>query len=961
MKKILFFIFLFFSFTTMVSAMCPPDCTDPGEGKPGEPPGGGIVPPPADPTPWGDNCSNGNFCYKCVEQVGFSGTMDVGTTEQPCFVSGTREVIAEMEADGWFCPWAHYSGKNFSIEQIRDLQAQQQAIKKKIEDSGGTASNDSDLLPLLDLFDEIEKWGFKCMGKTFICDDNDPITAKKCKELKCDVYGQCDYDAVINKCQPPGGPTLPVVDKSKNRITCWDCLNNEEAPSDYRCMHSIPNQCWWYRQYNTALRTGGYYVSSCGTSYPVCSSWYYSKDIHTGQNVNTCEEYCKGEPHQPPPPVLWGCGGCTSCFGGASAADYECKNYVNLDLPVLPGESAICNIVPTPGGGGSPACEGTNSCWPKDQCEAKCIQYYYCKSGSVPICQSGYYKSLADCQGKNDGGCFDTRAECISNCGCVGGGCGPGLVQPPKMEIGNEGMNPVSGVGETGRFHICDTRFWNIGDAVNVPKTAYFKVEISDPISAQNIDAISMGFNHKNGDNTVDDLWISVVGLAANSGSGPGILAIRGIGASDVEVTTVTENLNGSPAVLTRTMTYVVTYKNTFPDNLNFAWVSAMDSVGRTLPWTYTDKSFKAWDCEVNYSGRLYDDSAIDSGDRACLVGYTSPATDANITNLTFINVGNTGDKVSATMTDGYSFESVGSTNCLIWGKEYGTTLVGTVDDDDGIFDARIIDLTAGVGGSTSYFCLGENINTTQKVYTIDPYTTAPPEIQLDLKMTQNAGHWFQVRGGGIQTDGSIDNVAPGNNKMVIKSVGASNDDSWVLAGKNLIKGNNSDFMERNWNVESLGTVLKTKFNYNDLYYQYFVSKNIGVTETTWADIKGKTGVVFVDGDLTIDDNNSLLNPGDYLLLIVNGKVDIAQNVTNVEGIIISDGDVTTLGENNTPLLINGMIYSGGSVLFQRNFDVTHHALNNTLPATAIKYNPNLIFNMPSQIFKVLSDWRQGQ
>ena len=77
-----------------------------------------------------------------------------------------------------------------------------------------------------------------------------------------------------------------------------------------------------------------------------------------------------------------------------------------------------------------------------------------------------------------------------------------------------------------------------------------------------------------------------------------------------------------------------------------------------------------------------------------------------------------------------------------------------------------------------------------------------------------------------------------------------------------------------------------------------------------------------------------------------------------VEGIIISDGDVTTLGENDTPLLINGMIYSGGEVKFQRNF-VTH-SKNNSMPATAIKYNPNLIFNMPKEVFKTLSDWRQG-
>jgi len=60
----------------------------------------------------------------------------------------------------------------------------------------------------------------------------------------------------------------------------------------------------------------------------------------------------------------------------------------------------------------------------------------------------------------------------------------------------------------------------------------------------------------------------------------------------------------------------------------------------------------------------------------------------------------------------------------------------------------------------------------------------------------------------------------------------------------------------------------------------------------------------------------------------------------------------------NAQLIIKGMVYSKGNIVMSRGFDDA--SLNNTQAATIIQFDPNLIFNMPPAVFKVMSDWRQG-
>ena len=74
----------------------------------------------------------------------------------------------------------------------------------------------------------------------------------------------------------------------------------------------------------------------------------------------------------------------------------------------------------------------------------------------------------------------------------------------------------------------------------------------------------------------------------------------------------------------------------------------------------------------------------------------------------------------------------------------------------------------------------------------------------------------------------------------------------------------------------------------------------------------------------------------------------------------IADGNINVTGNSATDaqLIIKGMMYSKGNIVMSRGFDTT--SLNNTQAATVIDFDPNLIFNMPPTVFKVMSDWRQG-
>lgn len=950
-----------------------------GPGEPGDPVGPGDtggwgggdepIPPPivlptmgeGDTTPQIISC-DGAYCWKCsFDEDNPSESVDMPSTPMEC----DEDEIALLEADGWHCPWAHMETALFeaAMEQMEGDGRSYLSFIEMLQNMLLTASYDLDVMRVF--YEQEYKWLFACSGRTYICDDSKPWP-NKCKELNCDVYGQCEWDAEINHCYSPEAyadqdvPDIGItpVPIELNRAVCWDCKKEEETlarcwPWPSFCSVSRnetwnPRDDYMYGVVRALMPSqvlGDYYISDCGVSYPMCQSPYWDYDVQGDflafigrKKVNFCERDCKESIGIFPPGV--------GCFGG-DPVYYGCENYPSDDDLPDDDESAMCRKVTEDQ---SPTCGFDGTCWTWPECNATCQGFYYCNSEITPVCQLGYYKDLEDCETKNDGGCYETRLGCLSNCDCGENGCGPTLNEPPKIEIGDGGMNPAVNIPGDGRFHICDSDFWI--DSVNAPHQAYFKVKIDHSESAQKIDVIALGFNHVENGEVVYDLWLPVIGLSENSGSGPGILSVQEEESDKVEVMSITEDLSESPNETTRTMTYLITYDDDFPINLNNIWVAAMDDVGRTL-WTYTDASFKFWDCNVDFEGKLYDDSEMEEDLTCPTNGWETEATDTvNFNSLYFDNIGVT---VVANIIDNNSFSGSG----LMWSKTYSSNFNSDINCDITSVVARSIDI--GSVGTTS--CMeGSIIDTTEDndllvpKYTIDPFVD-DPRVQLDYSIAQFADPWYQISGGDLRALGNIGNYVRSPMQMVVDSGG--NDAGWIAAGGSFSAGNNDNYSASGWMTENQSGIFGTRFGYDYLYSELKLKKGIGTTAVNWSGI-GDTGVYFIDGNLTIDSNNMALAAGGYRVIVVDGDINIDAAVSNLYGVFIADGNINVTGNSATDaqLIIKGMMYSKGNIVMSRGFDTT--SLNNSQAATVIDFDPNLIFNMPPAVFKVMSDWRQG-
>jgi len=119
----------------------------------------------------------------------------------------------------------------------------------------------------------------------------------------------------------------------------------------------------------------------------------------------------------------------------------------------------------------------------------------------------------------------------------------------------------------------------------------------------------------------------------------------------------------------------------------------------------------------------------------------------------------------------------------------------------------------------------------------------------------------------------------------------------------------------------------------------------------------GSTGVVYIEGNLSIDENN-LVAAGESLLLLVNGTVTIEPAVSSFDGLVVAQGSISTSGQSASQLEVNGVLVSvGGNVSLTRSF--VDMAVNNTAPASVVNYRPDMIFVLDNRLMKLLSGWRE--
>lgn len=128
------------------------------------------------------------------------------------------------------------------------------------------------------------------------------------------------------------------------------------------------------------------------------------------------------------------------------------------------------------------------------------------------------------------------------------------------------------------------------------------------------------------------------------------------------------------------------------------------------------------------------------------------------------------------------------------------------------------------------------------------------------------------------------------------------------------------------------------------------------------ANLGGSRAVLFVQGNVTIN-NNVTLSPGaGFLTVIASGNITIAPGVTNLQGLFLANGIVFT-GTNNgadSQLSVRGALLGWGGVSLQRDLDRGRSTrANNTRPAEVITQAPDLMMLFPKELMRDSLTWRE--
>lgn len=365
-----------------------------------------------------------------------------------------------------------------------------------------------------------------------------------------------------------------------------------------------------------------------------------------------------------------------------------------------------------------------------------------------------------------------------------------------------------------------------------------------------------------------------------------------------------------------------------------------------------TGRNWKVWNCQVPVSGHVYDGSA----DHSCSGGFNTLAdSDMGFRDLEFYN---SSGSVTATVTEPNAF----GTNDLIWGKSYMPYINdGTPPEPNGDLAAtgRMTKfLGSGIPG------LGCPSDDQIDIGDIDAYGDSPTAT-VDFSFIRDQESWYQVRGGGVRAGNIIESGVP---------VTADTGDRYLTLGRSfpttidngLVSYVNRFININGYNEEAYGSpnswwkegnlLPVTRYGYQYFYKNLYIGAGVGVTGTAW-DEKPSEGVFFVNGDLNIDSNFTLAD-NKFFMVVVSGDLTIANGVTRLDGIYVSDGELAATGNaSNEPLIINGMLFSRNSIRLGRSF--ADKFLNNSAPATIVNYRPSLLFNMPVKLSKIISGWRE--
>jgi hypothetical protein len=544
------------------------------------------------------------------------------------------------------------------------------------------------------------------------------------------------------------------------------------------------------------------------------------------------------------------------------------------------------------------------------------------------------------CGGSTGGGLTGTPVPCNCNCAtsicadqtCTGT-CGQtcqGIVRcvapiVPPVIIDNTNNIAVAAVG--GQNQICEAAFGGF-------RRAKFIVSLTDTSGGGAVNLVELSLSNGGIGTT-----LIYSGAFGQSGSAVNYYAVG------------TTAVNGN----TLTVNFPIEFSINYPTGTYSLMVYGQGGSADT-GWVDANRSLRVWNCQVAVSGLMYDSSDQATG-AVCSTGAgftTLAGAEMNFKSVGMTGVSNaTGASVLA--TGGNTYSGIGAT----WGQQY------VIAPNSDLSGSNVITRWLGSAGT---YC---GIQNTIDAGLVNPYQNNPI-LEVDFSAIRSQDPWFQVGGGGIFSRTQIANMVPitcTGGCTPAMTIGLATATNGLVAAPQVtnssgcsLSGQCSYGSPNNWSYT--GNVIGDSYNYNYFYNNYFAKTGLGYTfpgNATMTQIvanAGGTGMVLVNGNVNIDVNNAIAS-GKFLMVVAAGTINIGSSVTQTEGILTADQGIAALGTSDTQLKINGIVYSPQIIRLGRGYAT--QSLNNTNPATTVNYRPDLVFNLPASLSKVLTSWSQGK
>ena len=139
----------------------------------------------------------------------------------------------------------------------------------------------------------------------------------------------------------------------------------------------------------------------------------------------------------------------------------------------------------------------------------------------------------------------------------------------------------------------------------------------------------------------------------------------------------------------------------------------------------------------------------------------------------------------------------------------------------------------------------------------------------------------------------------------------------------------------------------------------YYIKPGSGIASlnSDWSVTASEKYVIFVDGNLTINQNITVANGG-YLMFIVSGDIAVEAAVATMQGIYLTSGVFTTekvVSGTDVRLVVSGSVVAWGGVSLNRDLG----SLGNSVPAEQFVYRPDLLMAMPKKVKTFVMQWQE--